>query len=1615
MTKKDNLDYLFSPCNSIVKPPISGNCHELPFKEVTWENFEKLCLKIVELDHSLDSCEIIGRKGDKQEGIDIYAIKTNGRYDVYQCKRYQKLSKSDLEEVVKDFRKGNYAGKTDNFILFTSAELNKPVLQSKFNELKKELKKEGVEFIKRDPIQLNRLLKDHPIIVYDFFGRGWTKEYNGKEILESLEERRKLDNSEIICLRKELHSLYTTVFHNYDPGIPSHGFSDDPHFLLRDRFIIPDFDYQYLNTVSETLVDSEGEKNQSNENRSIDTLNNPFSIVTKRGGNSKRHVERKFKRNNVDNELSRYKKSIVLGDPGAGKSALLRFVTLDILSYKPRLSNTFREWGELLPIWLPFAFLTKKINERDNLNLSGIIELWLESNGKKDLFKLVEKALEDERLLLIIDGIDEWTNKSEANLAISKIEIQAEHLNTHVLYSSRPYGYKFLKDEFQNVKELWISSFSESQQENYVNNWYKKWAESVGEVSDSYSKLKTDSFMSEIEKSNDYKSLSKNPLLLSILISQKFRDSVLPKNKFKALEAITDQLIEKRPNQRDKSAGITRKDNYEFDLSDVFSELAFHVQSKSHEGIIIKSEAIEIIQNFLISMMDFEKGKAKKVSKELLNVGANNIGIIIEKSSEEIAFAHRQFQEFLASKYIFEDEQNATEETLRTYGGDQSWNEVITYFFNRIHPKKTDDFTKYLSLIEPTQNNDYKSNQYVKFLRYKLILTLNNSPIKLSKTTLLQVHDEFVFESRLDIKRILWNILLDSFQNGKIRDEVLKIYPTFMPNEIPFSDNRISTLKILSPNELSENLMGFLFQNIINGNAHQRLEASQVINKFISLPFFFDRITSTIEKSHNPVIVGYCINAIISDEVDIKIKERVYNRFKSTIHEAIAFFNYKLKVHLDKHTSNDLNRIIEIQDEVHYTLNEEILNLLIKGWSGEKKLKDYCLHTINSDGPSGIHDKEIAWTILIRCYNEDEDIIERVCEEIKTREYPFSGIDKLEGWGEILEYFQGNKKVSDAIDEWVPNQDFREPEVSFACLVGKSNICKNFLIDKLPLSGVSHWYCMSLVEGWGNDPEVLEFLQSYFRNSENKKRQMAAQYVSKIFSDEKEDGIKILEEILFDRELNFRDRAIRPIIELDRNYFKEHILVKFVENELDHLDKHVFGQYYTAIFLIVDNFKGETVVDNFIKEKCHSDNWCRNTLHSYYPNLFDIEENFKFDRPLHHRFRYLAIERFKDQLDVRNELSQLYSKFQKETDENVSMKMAVSYFNYLVLKDKKEVIRISEENLDYRGHDYENVRRISFSGFLIAEDLDGYMELSKESNHISPNFSRYLRRGVDSSIARILVNNFDKIREAFGLEFESFFSPSTDEEDKWCFWAQISDNSSQAHPYIMNYISNNYDTIEDSALIDYLNRFSPRSVYLKRIAVRLLNSNHNSLRIQAGRILGENFSEDQEVLELISTIGKHEYNPGKIMALSISRPDSKVLKECFDELVKHRPHMESSVAFRLKCLFRDAEHIYNFLMEIIKNHSDAKRYHKYYYIPLIKRLNRDEELVIKLNEEFVKSRSISVQISFYRLLEHVNKVSPNSREKFRRLQKNESNAKIGYNITSNKLESMFLAFNPVSF
>ena len=672
MEYKEDLSRLYIPPSSAIKPPVETRQQTLPFDQLSWQDFERLCHRLVRLESTVEYCKQYGEPGEGQEGIDIFARLTGtDKYRVYQCKNEQNFGRAKIRDAVSQFIKGVWRQKSELFVLCTRESLRSTVRAQAVEAQADELKRYDVSFQPWDREELCSRLKSQPVIVDDFFGRHWVKAFCGSDAANNLGER--LDSNKLRKLRRKLLLLYSRIFNIHDRGVPI------PDVLpLYERYVISD-----IESVKTIEVPRRPE---------MTTLSADESPPEGSEGVGVRDQQKRLRtysqRMPITSWIVRGKRNLLFGEPGAGKSTFLRFVALDLLHEDPSQTQVAKHWGDHIPIWIPFALWTRVIASglTANHSIKSIVQSCMESWDAGHLLPLVLGALKDKRLLLLLDGLDEHSSREAAQIALNHLHLFLDHNDIPVIATTRPHGFERLGMNRESWRNATIAALSPPQQNDLARLWFRAGTQKINPSLGNQEFIdhvdnQTDNFFSELSLSSDLRDLAQNPLLLCLLISFQIENIRLPVRRFDAYAELTNHLISTHPRKRRVAAETPgREDLSKDDVKKMLAYLAADIQEKHPEGLISESEALIVLQRFAENDehgFGVRKREATRMARTLVERAEHDFGILVKKSQDETGFFHRTIQDYLVSLHISRLDIEKQLQLVAQHCNDPLWREVI--------------------------------------------------------------------------------------------------------------------------------------------------------------------------------------------------------------------------------------------------------------------------------------------------------------------------------------------------------------------------------------------------------------------------------------------------------------------------------------------------------------------------------------------------------------------------------------------------------------------------------------------------------------------------------------------------------------------------------------------------------------------------------------------------------------------------------------------------------------------------------------------------------------------------------------------------------------------------
>jgi hypothetical protein len=1577
-----------NPSTSQINPPVETKAQELPFGELSWKDFEKLCLCLIEEEDEVEHCQFYGTPGQGQEGIDIYAKKrSEEKYTVYQCKRVKNFGPSSIGNAVSKFLQGNWIDKSDKFVLCASDGFDSRLRADEVETQRSILEKKGIQFDTWDKYKLSSKLKQYPEIVDDFFGRGWVKAFCSIEAANKLEER--LDVNEVIELRNELKNFYQQIFELHDHVFPIQ--FNTKTISLEKRYVFPDIDDV---RVAEQSNDDFSSQHFENLGRTDLNMSNYET------GEIRKHYSAfEFQqRQGFENWLYMSDHSVVLGGPGSGKSTLLRFIAIDLLSDYPQLNLLSSKWGQFIPIWIPFSSWTKRISDNlDGYSLKKFIKSWLATWGMGKLWPLIEKALNDKKVLLLVDGLDEWINEQTAKIASNRLKTFINSNKVPAIVSSRPHGFERLGIRENGWQMGSLSDFSAEQQEQLSKIWFKyllkNQRESLNEEKlDIKVKFETERLFNELHNSPELKELAKIPLLLCLLIYHKYRKHYLPQSRFKAYDSLINHLINEHPQMRREAADIT-DNQFELDVNEIklnMEYLAYNIQEHYSNGIIEYSEALAILEKFLENDegdFRFPPYKARQYSREILEMNEENFGLIVKQSQNEIGFLHRIFQEYLAGSYISRKNQNEQKLILKTYCADSQWREVVLSFFNIISGSgNIENLIEYIRSISKETNI---FNQYsIELIIYEIVFGNFNCPAQLSKDLALEAFDKVELGSWMPQRERILRLILNGLISESIQETVqLKLKQWFL-NRYGWQQENIydSMHDWPKKQEVVECLWKGIHDEKIN---NQRAAAKALAAIANGDPEIGNKIAFLAKTAVDANVRAVAIESLLNGWSTHKDLVTILKSARGSISPEIRLMAIIGRITKKTHTEEDLDELIYLgswRSSLGHTWQEDIVNNIIKGWPRSDKIKKICLKSLKN----GISREERLYhgtdlMILIKGYPQDEEVAHYLIEEFRKEKLPLISISDRRNFYRLLaNNFKNHSGLVYAVDKWA--EDTTRVDISYIsslASIGCTDKIKQILLKTLNQNNYnSRWAANSLIENWGlEDNEVKEKLTDFVFSS-NEIASLIGYLIPKIILDKAKCRKRLLE-LLKDTNHHNHYFVLLGLKEL-KDTEEDNEVVDIVFDILPHINDKVIIQALIEYYPLNQKVK-QFAIRELSKRT------------DEFSNVSIITRNYKGDEAIRKKIinkiciipsnlREIIAKRLGDSNSEDEFTMSLLNLYDFEQNDTVKTQASISYYNLLKssAKDIKHDLDYLDHTINAVGMDFEKRRLAAFCGLIIMKQLNNY------KNKIS--FSNFYHYKTNIPFFRLILENLEYINASLGDDFwydssKGVINSLYMQEEFYLLADEFPTQRDEAINFIKNHGKDRSGFLFN--ILNFLSRNCPKSRLLLDHCLKAFKDESNSygsLRdiLIATKILGNHFCGDNEILEYI--ISNMYIGPSKeklILVLCEVCPESEKLTTIFNEFKEEKINPGLFTSLQLICQKGETELVFNGISHLLSDCSiesmpswiiqEFKR-------PLIHRIQKDNKFRDMLIKSLYNNSCSSFKATIPRLISASGKITPEFRK-----------------------------------
>ncbi len=382
-----------------------------------------------------------------------------------------------------------------------------------------------------------------------------------------------------------------------------------------------------------------------------------------------------------------YKKLMVLGKPGSGKSTFLRHIAIACCK------------GEFLPDYIPIFIELKNINA-SNFNLFNEIAQEFELDNEEETKKLLKNG----EVLILLDGLDEVPSQFRQTVQNNIGQFSQEYYQNRFILTCRTQTTEYRLSNFEYIE---VADFNSEQVEFFVNNWFSTTNENPEEKNQL-----TIQFIEKLRspENKQIAELAVTPILLSLVCWAFSELRQFPSKRSDLYKEGINLLLAKW----DETKGIRRDSGSQIyrempptDRQKLLSHIAARKFEEQQYTLFEESE----IKNYIAEYLGISTQEAEKIPK---TIEAEH-GLLVERAKRIYSFSNLTFQEFLTAQYIV-DKNIPVKELVEKHLTDSRWREV---FLLLAELKQADDLLLAMERQIQTYVNSPKLQEFLEWVDEK--------------------------------------------------------------------------------------------------------------------------------------------------------------------------------------------------------------------------------------------------------------------------------------------------------------------------------------------------------------------------------------------------------------------------------------------------------------------------------------------------------------------------------------------------------------------------------------------------------------------------------------------------------------------------------------------------------------------------------------------------------------------------------------------------------------------------------------------------------------------------------------------------------------------------------
>ncbi len=608
-----------------VSPPVVPRPQELPFGELSWENFERLCMRLASRVGEPERWQLYGEPGQSQDGIDILVRLRSGQYNVWQSKRHKTFSAAKINDAVEEFLNGKWREKTSKIILVVQARLRDTKIANEIELQTDRLRKLGIEFEPLGGDELSERLKIEPDLIEEFFGPAWAELFCGAGSSSHLKAQET-----------------STVVTRYCTWLAE----STRHYLIPGIGVQIPIATCWIDLEAYELPIEKAPPQTAKE--ALDFYLRTYSSDSSKG--------KSYDAEWLGVGLRRI---VILGGPGTGKSLLLR-----------RIAHCEAKCDRTV-LLARLRFVAASISQSGKSFEESLLEVATEGSRFNNAQKRI--VLENASLILL-DGLDECGSNRNA-IATEVTKWSAGHPNITVIVTSRSVGHSpgALPDwpHFQIRARDYPLSLYEFAIEGVCREVFKDQDELVEDVENRLDAIINASSWRSEDK--EYELIRSVPLLFGFMVSLAVNGCDIPKTRNELYAAVIHLLARSEVQDRGIETNV--------DTTVAYCGLYFFAWLLMQNPVRDLSDLLDETGQLLADETGEKPMAGRRLAEKVFRFWEERRLLErVRHGFQEIAtFIHLGFCEYAAAKFLMDFGRIDVASWVSETRGDTRWREVYQY------------------------------------------------------------------------------------------------------------------------------------------------------------------------------------------------------------------------------------------------------------------------------------------------------------------------------------------------------------------------------------------------------------------------------------------------------------------------------------------------------------------------------------------------------------------------------------------------------------------------------------------------------------------------------------------------------------------------------------------------------------------------------------------------------------------------------------------------------------------------------------------------------------------------------------------------------------------------